>query len=208
MDIFADIAGLFVRLLIGLLRLIMRIIGFAFSKTWIANHAADVRRWGVALVVVATCYLAFGIIRAAVPVLATPSLTLLYQWQMIAIALIACLVGFAMSEWDVSFYDPDATRHAFHPEDQSTTFRDGPIDSDQPVHNATIVALLVALAIIGAGVSAAMSKRHETSLAEKLCAQADARIPDGLDQTIRDGAGLIDSVFGTQTSDAIPCADD
>lgn len=57
-------------------------------------------------------------------------------------------------------------------------------------------------------ISAFSSERHEATLADKLCAQADARISDGIEQRVRDGAGLLDRVLGTQTADAIPCQDD
>ncbi|AKS46563.1 hypothetical protein SAMN05444287_1680 [Octadecabacter temperatus] len=208
MEFLADLAALFIRFTIGVMRVVMRLIGFGFSKTWIASHAETVRNWGVALTVVMVIYLTFGVMRAAVPALATPWLTLLYEWPVIIFALIACLVGLTMSEWDVTYYDPDPTMHAFKPDELAPAHTAGPVTTPPTRHGAGIVALIFLALVIGAIFSGVTSQRHEASLAEKLCAQADARISDGAEQAVRDGEGLLDRVLGTQTADRIPCADD
>ncbi|KAG1667699.1 hypothetical protein GQR58_018328 [Nymphon striatum] len=207
-DLFAGIIELFVRLLYGIIRLIIRMIVFVLSQTWLVNHFEGLRRFGWWLICACAAYLLFGIARAGVPAFATPIFTGLYQWEIILSVMLALLVGIALRELDASHYKPDNTRHKFEPGRPVEPTDKGPIKTTQTVHSAGIVAALVLGVIIVGLISAVSSERHEATLAEKLCAQASARISDGVEQTVRDGAGLLDRVLGTQTSDRIPCSDD
>ena len=207
-DILVAILEVVVRLLYGVIRLIIRIIGFVLSQTWIVGHFAALRRFGFWLAFAMGFYLVFGIIRSLVPQLGTPALTPLFQWQYIALAILLLLVGIAMRELDPDHYVPDNTLHKFEPDRPVTPKDTGPIQTTPTVHSSGILALVVFGVLVVGLLSAFSSQRHEATLAEKLCAQAQERISDGVEQTVRDGAGLLDRVFGTQTAERIPCADD
>ncbi|MCF2872161.1 hypothetical protein L0664_13880 [Octadecabacter sp. G9-8] len=207
-DIFAGIFELFVRLLYGIIRLIIRTIGLILSQTWLVNHFEAMRNFGAWLSISMGAYLLFGIIRAMVPAFYTPALTPIFQWQIVVGAMVLLLVGIAMRELDKANYVPDNTRHAFEPDRPVTPKDTGPIQTTPTIHSSRIVAGLVLLVLVVGIISAFSSERHEATLAEKLCAQADARISDGVEQTVRDGAGFLDRVLGTQTADRIPCGDD
>lgn len=207
-DILVAIFELFVRLLYGVIRVIIRAIGLILSQTWLANHFSALRRFGWWMAVVMSCYLIFGILRALFEPLWTPALTPLYQWQIVAAAMVLLLVGIAMREFDKANFVPDNTNYKFEPDRPVTPKETGPIQTQSTVHSSRIVAALVLVVLTLGLISAVSSERHEATLAEKLCAQADARISDGVEQSVRDGAGLFDRVFGTQTADRIPCGDD
>jgi len=192
----------FVRALYGIIRLFIWIIGFFLSGTWLANHFDGIRRFGWWIAVVTSAYLLFGIVRATVPVFWTPSLTPVYQWQIVIGAIVLLLVGIALRELDVSNYTSGKTP------DLPVKTGTGPIQTPATVHSAGIVAAIVLIALVVGILSAISSERHESTLAEKLCAQADARISDGIEQRVRDGAGFLDRVLGTRTAENIPCADD
>ena len=207
-DIFAGIFELIVRLLYGIIRLIIHTIGLVLSFTWLVNHFDALRRFGEWLSIGMGAYLFFGIVRAFVPAFWTPVLTPLYQWQIVLAAMLLLLVGIAMRELDKAHYLPDNTRHAFEPDRPVTAADTGPIQTTPTIHSSRIVAGLVLLVLVIGAISAFSSERHEATLSEKLCAQANARISDGIEQRVRDGAGLLDRVRGTQTADRIPCQDD
>lgn len=207
-DIIAAIIELFVRLLYGIIRLIIRTIGLVLPRSWLLAHFAGLRRFGLSLSFAMGAYLGFGILRATIPALWTPALTPIYQWQIVVIAMLLLLVGFAMRELNPDNYVPDNTHHAFEPDRPVPTKDDGPIQSAQTVHSAGLIAVVVLVVLTFGVISAVSSERHEATLAEKLCTEADARISDEMEQTVRDGVGWIDRVLGTQTADRIPCADD
>lgn len=71
-DVFGGILEAIVRLLYGIVRLIIRIIGFFLSQTWLVNHLAGVRLFGWWLAFAMVIYLLFGIVRAGVPAFWTP----------------------------------------------------------------------------------------------------------------------------------------
>ena len=207
-DVFGGILEAIVRLLYGIVRLIIRIIGFFLSQTWLVNHLAGVRLFGWWLAFAMVIYLLFGIVRAGVPTFWTPWLAPIYQWEVVLGGMGALLVGIAMNALDPAHYVPDLTRHKFEPDRSVQPIDTGPVTSTPTVNSTTIVAGLVLVALIVGIFSAMSSQRHEATLAEQLCAQADARISDGVEQRVRDGAGFFDRVFGTQTADRIPCGDD
>ena len=207
-DLFTGILEGIVRILYGVIRLIIWIIGLVLSKTWMVNHFATISNFGFWLAAVMASYLGFGIVRASVPAFWTPVLSPIYQWQWISIAMLVLLVGIALRELDKDHYIVDNTRHAFETDRPVPPTSNGPIQSMPTTHSAGIVATLVLGVLVFGLISALTTERHEATLAEKLCAQADARISDGVEQTVRDGAGLLDRVLGTQTADRIPCADD
>jgi len=206
-DLFVAIVELFVRLLYGVIRIFMRIIGFVLSHTWIVNHFAALRSFGIWLALAMGAYLGFGIVRSAVPALYTPALTPIYQWQTVALAILIMLLGIAMRELDPANFVPDNTHHKFEPDRPVASKQTGPIQSDG-VHSTGLIAVAVFVVLVIGIFSAVSSERHEATLAEKICAQAQARVSDGVEQSVREGAGLFDRVFGTQTADRIPCADD
>lgn len=222
MDFFSDfLAGLLelvVRLLYGIIRLIIWVIGALLSQTWLVHHFKGMRRFGWWLALGMSAYLLFGILRAMVPAFWTPALSPIYQWQMVIGALVLLLVGIAMRELDQTNYGVTKPRAAIEPDTPAQsapvspppvqTPQDGPVQTISTVHSSGIVAIIVLLALIVGGLSAFTSKRHEATLAENLCAQANARISDGVEQRVRDGAGLLDRMLGTQTADKIPCAND
>lgn len=141
--------------------------------------------------------------------LCTPALTPLYQWQTVAIALFQLLIGIALRELDKSNYEVGNTRRASgHVTPPAPAATDGPIQTQPTTHSAGIVAAIAAGVVIFAVISAVSSERHEATLAEKLCAEANARMSDGVEQAVRDGAGLLDRVLGTKTATRIPCDDD
>lgn len=209
-DILVGIFEFFIRLLYGVIRVFVRAIGFVLSHTWLAAHFGVLRTMGVWIAAISGLYLVFGVARAMVPALWTPALTPIYQWQFVAIAMLVMLFGIAMRELDVAHYVPDDTRHKFEP-DRTVAPKPadtGPIQTTPTIHSSGIVAAIVFVVLVVGIISAVSSERHEATLAEKLCAQANAHISDGAQQTVRDGAGLFDRVFGTQTADRIPCGDD
>ncbi len=59
-DVFGGILEAIVRLLYGIVRLIIRIIGFFLSQTWLVNHLAGVRLFGWWLAFAMVIYLLFG----------------------------------------------------------------------------------------------------------------------------------------------------
>ena len=197
-----------VRLLYGIIRLIIRIIGLVLSYTWLSNHFKGMRRLGLWLAIVMAVYLVFGLLRANIEALWTPALTPIYQWQYLFGGMILLLVGIAMRDLDAENYVPDNTHHAFEPDRPVTSADTGPIQTTPTIHSAKIIAALVGVVIVVGIASAIFSERHEATLGEKLCAQANARISDGVEQTVRDGAGLLDRVLGTQTAARIPCQGD
>ena len=210
-EILAGIFELFIRLLYGVIRVIIRAIGFLLPKTWLANNFPALRQFGIALAITMGLYLVFGILRAAVPPLETAGLTWIYQWQIVFIAMVLLLVGIALRELDPVNYVADNTRHAFEPDrpvTPSSAADSGPIQTTPTIHSAKIVAAFVLGVLVVGLVTAVTSERHEATLAEKLCAQADVRISDTVEQRVRDGAGLLDRVLGTQTAGRIPCAND
>lgn len=206
-DILAGIVELFVRALYGVIRLIIWVIGFALSQTWLVNHFGAMRSFGLMLIWLSGLYLLFGIVRANVEALWTPALSPIYQWQVLALMFVVLLVGIALRELKAETYGVDPTRHRFEPETlNAPPAQTGPIQT-QTNHSARFVAGLVLVAIVIAVISAFTSERHEATLADKLCAQAEARISQGVEDAVRDGAGFLDRVLGTQTADAIPCGE-
>lgn len=206
-DIFVGIVELFIRLFYSVIRLIIWCVGFVLSKTWLVNHFGAIRTFSIWLALIAGTYLLFGILRASAPALWTPALTPLFQWQIVLVAVILLLLGIALRELDAAHYVADNTTHAFEP-DRHVTIDNGPIQTTPTIHSSGVLAVVVFGVLIFGLISAFSSERHEATLADKLCAQADARISDGTEQRVRDGAGLLDRVLGTQTADAIPCQDD
>lgn len=207
-DIFAGVLEFIVRLLYGIVRLIIHAIGFVLSHTWLVNHFSAMRQFGFWLAAAMVVYLCFGILRSMVPAFWTHALTPVYQWEVVCVAMALLLVGIALRELDKDYYRPDATRHSFEPDRPVQTRDTGPIQTTPTVHSAPIIAVVVLAVLIVGLVSALSSERHEATLADKLCAQANARISDGIEQRVRDGAGFLDRVLGTQTADRIPCQDD
>lgn len=203
--IFAGIFEFFVRVLYGVIRIIIRLIGLLMSRTWLADHFGAMRRFGLWLAIWMGLYLVFGIIRASVPFFWTPLLTPLYQWQIVVIAGVLLLIGIAMRELDQANFIPDNTHMAFEPDRPVTPVDTGPIQTTPTIHSSRIVAGLVLVVLIIGLVSAVTSERHEATLAEKLCLQAQDRVSEGVEAAVRDGAGLLDRVLGTQTADKIPC---
>lgn len=129
-------------------------------------------------------------------------------------AVILLLIGVALRELKAANSDdrtrPDdvKTDISGHPTQTATPDREAPIQTQTTVHSAKIVAIIVALTVVVGVFSAISSETHEATLAEKLCAEANARLSEGVEQSVRDGASLFDRVFGTQTADRLPCADD
>ena len=188
------IGELFIAILAGIVELIIMLLGLVFSQSWLATRRDGLRRWGHILALTMAAFLLFGMIRPVFPVLWTPALTPLYQWQIIVVAIVLLLVGLSIGEF---------ARRSHIPEQAAKE----DTESETAHSSGYIAAMVLVIALIGVA-SLITSKRHETSLADRLCAQADARISDSLEGTVRDGAGLLDRVLGTQTADRIPCADD
>jgi hypothetical protein len=206
-EVFAGIIEFIVRILYGVVRLIIWIIGFFLSQTWLVNHFNGLRRFGLWLAAASAFYLLFGILRATVEPLWTPALTPIFQWQIVVAAMVLLLVGIALRELDAANYGITTTRGPV-PEKPTKPADTSPIQTLATPHSHSVIARLVGVALLIGIASAFSSERHEATLSEKLCAQADARISEGVEQRVRDGAGWLDRVLGTQTADRIPCGDD
>lgn len=212
-ELLGTILEFFVRLLYGVIRLIIRMIGLLLSYTWLSAHFAAMRRFGLCLAISMAIYLIFGLMRANIPALWTPSLTPIYQWQMVFGGTTLLLVGIALRDLDMENFRPDKTHYKFEPDRKVTpkpepVVESGPIQTTPTLHSTKLIAGLVALVLVFGLLSAFFSERHEATLAEKLCAQANAHISEDLDVQVRGGAGLFDRVMGTEFADKIPCGGD
>lgn len=171
------------------------------SNAWLAHHARGVSRFGHSLAALMAAYLLFGIARPMTPVLYTPALQPLYAMPLVIGAVVLLFVGIAMGQ--AAQRPAMATTSTSGPD--TTPLPKTPIQT-VPKRNSVWLALIVIVVIITAIVAAMRTEQHSETLAQRLCNEANARISDTVDSTVRDGAGLLDRILGTETADKIPCA--